>query len=386
MTVSKSGTSAPSLSGRRVVLVLAWSVLGGAERGAFMAATYLRDESGADVSVLALTSEHGRTRELFTSHGFLWHAQPTDWHGGRARKAQQLRLLARRLRALQPDVLLAYTSRPNVLCGLVWRATGASLSVWNQQDVIRAEKFGRRLTAFAVRHTPLFIANSEAASDFLVRELGAPRERVNVVLAGVKPIDVASLRGVWREKLDLANGVPVVSMLAHLHSGKDHATLLHAWRIVLDEIGERAPVLLLAGRPSGTEDLTKALAFDLELGRSVRFLGDVDTVDGVLAASDVAVLSSRSESRPHALLESAAVGLPIAGTDVPGIRGTVGVHQAPFLAPPGDAKELARILIALISDSALRERLGKENRRVTLEEGSSNEPTMAELIARALRR
>ena len=62
VTVSKSGTSAPSLSGRRVVLVLAWSVLGGAERAAFMAATYLRDESGADVSVLALTSEHGRAQ------------------------------------------------------------------------------------------------------------------------------------------------------------------------------------------------------------------------------------------------------------------------------------------------------------------------------------
>ena len=171
-----------------------------------------------------------------------------------------------------------------------------------------------------------------------MRELGAPRERVNVVLVGVKPIDVASLRGVWREKLDLANGVPVVSMLAHLHSGKDHATLLHAWRIVLDEIGERAPVLLLAGRSSETEDQMKALAFDLELGRSVRFLGDIDAVAGVLAASDVAVLSSRSESRPHALLESAAAGLPIASTNVPGIREGVGVHQAPYLAPPGERR------------------------------------------------
>ena len=351
-----------------------------------MAATYLRDESGADVSVLALTSEHGRARELFTSHGFLWHAQPADWHGGRVQKAAA--------------VAIARSSTSRAPTGCSARVHVApERPVWARLEsdgglALRLEPAGchqgrevrRRLTAFAVRHTSLFIANSEAASDFLVHELGAPRERVNVVLAGVKPIDVASLRGVWREKLDLANGVPVVSMLAHLHSGKDHATLLHAWRIVLDEIGERAPVLLLAGRPSGTEDLTKALAFDLELGRSVRFLGDIDAVAGVLAASDVAVLSSRSESRPHALLESAAAGLPIAGTDVPGIRGTVGVHQAPYLAPPGNAEELARILVALMSDAALREALGKENRRVALEGGSSNERAVAELIALALRR
>ena len=145
-------------------------------------------------------------------------------------------------------------------------------------------------------------------------------------------------------------------------------------------------MLLLAGRSSGTEDQMKALAFDLGLGRSVRFLGDIDAVAGVLAASDVAVLSSRSESRPHALLESAAAGLPIAGTNVPGIRGTVGVHQAPYLAAPGNAEELARILVALMSDSALREALGEENRRLALEGGSSDERAVAELIARALRR
>ncbi len=89
----------------------------------------------------------------------------------------------------------------------------------------------------------------------------------------------------------------------------------------------------------------------------MRFLGDVEEVEGVLAASDVAVLSSRSESRPYALLESAAAGLPIVGTDVPGIRGTVGPHQAPYLAPPGDAESLAEALIRLIADPALREAL-----------------------------
>ena len=128
----------------------------------------------------------------------------------------------------------------------------------------------------------------------------------------------------------------------------------------------------------------KALAFDLELGRSVRFLGDVEDVEAVLAASDVAVLSSRSESRPHALLESAAAGLPIAATDAPGIRAALGGHQAPYLAPPGDADTLAQLLTRLISDPDLRTTLGRENRRLAGEDAAGFGPAKVELIARAL--
>lgn len=381
------GSKSANLAGKRIVFVLAWSVLGGAERSALKTAEHLLEEIGADVSVLALTSEDGRARGLFSALGIPWHTLPTDWHGGRFVKARQLGSLTAQLRAMRPDVLLPYTSRPNVLCGLIWRATGASLSIWNQQDVGRATKFGPRLTSFAVRRTPLFVANSDAAKNFLVAELRVPAERVHVVLARVAPIDLADgLRDVSRALLGIDDGVLVVSMLAHLHPVKDHATLLRAWRIVLDERGADAPVLLLAGRPSGSEDALKALAFDLELGRSVRFLGDVEDVEGVLAASDVAVLSSRSESRPHALLESAAAGLPIAATDVPGISGPLGAHQAPYLVPPGDAGRLATVLIQLISNSALREALGRENRRIALESTSDQGSTTADLIVRALTR
>lgn len=381
------GSASSNLAGKRIVFVLAWSVLGGAERSALSTAEHLLEEIGADVSVLALTSEDGRARGLFSARGIPWHTLPTDWHGGRFDKARQLGSLTARLRAMRPDVLLPYTSRPNVLCGLIWRATGASLSIWNQQDVGRATKFGPRLTSFAVRRTPLFVANSEAAKDFLVAEVKAPAKRVHVVLEGAgRPIDLDGLRDPWRAGLGIDDGVPVVSMLAHLHPVKDHATLLRAWRIVLDERGADGPVLLLAGRPSGSEDALKALAFDLELGRSVRFLGEVEDVEGMLAASDVAVLSSRSESRPHALLESAAAGLPIAATNVPGISGEVGAHQVPYLFPPGNADRLAAVLVQLISNPPLREALGRENRRIALESSTDHGSTTADLIVRALTR
>ena len=107
--------------------------------------------------------------------------------------------------------------------------------------------------------------------------------------------------------------------------------------------------------------MAKALAYDLDLGSSVRFLEDVVDVAGLLGASDIGVLSSGSESAPNALLESMAVGLPVAATDVPGIREIVPAGQDRYLGPPRDHEQLAAVLVELIGDAALRERLGHAN-------------------------
>ena len=379
-----AGTAtAPALGGKRVVVVLAWSVLGGAERAALDAAIALAG-LGARVDVLALTAEDGRGRAIFREHGFPWHVERVSWHGGRLAKAAQLARLTRALRRLRPDVVLSYTTRPNVLCGLIWRASGASLMVWNQQDVGGTTKFGRRLARLSTRLTPMFVANSQDAARFVVSEFGAEPGRVHTVLSRVEPIEGdATMRREWRARLAIDDDAPVVSMLAHLHPVKDHATLLRAWRSVLDAGTGTAPVLLLAGRPSGTGDSAKALAFDLDLGATVRFLGEVD-VGGVLAASDIGVLTSLSESRPRAVLESAAAGLPIVASDLPGIREILGQHQLSFLVPPGDADRFASALISLLTNPALRKELGEENRRRTALDRTMPAPTIEGLVQRAL--
>lgn len=350
------------------MFVLAWSVLGGAERSALATARYLVDETGAEVEVLALTSTEGHARHMFGELGIIWQSQQTDWHGSRRTKARELVSLTWRLRRMRPDVLLPYTTRPNVLCGLAWRATGASLCVWNQQDLFAPTKFSRALVSKAARKTPLLIANSQAAGDYLVSVVGVPSQRVRVILHGVQGIEPVEDRAAWRALLAIDDGTIAVSMLAHLHNGKDHETLLRAWPIVLRRLTDSGhdAVLLLAGRPSGTEEAVKALAFDLELGRTVRFLGDVSDVGGLLAATDIAVLSSPSESAPHALLESMSAGLPVAGSDIAGIREIVGSAQHPYLAPPGDAELLAEAIARLGEDAELRKRLGDENRRHVL--------------------
>jgi glycosyltransferase involved in cell wall biosynthesis len=217
----------------------------------------------------------------------------------------------------------------------------------------------------AARRTPLFAANSAGAARFLTETLGVDRARVRIVPNGVEIPSPSGGRDAWRARLGAGPSDFVASMIANLHDNKDHATLLKAWRLAVDRapLRDGRPLLALAGRPGGREDRLRALALELALGDSVRFLGSVEDVAGLLGASDLAVLSSRSEGCPNGVLEPMAAGLPVAGTDVPGIRGALGPEGSRLLAPPGDAPSLADRIVEAASDPALRADLGAAGRR-----------------------
>ena len=152
-------------------------------------------------------------------------------------------------------------------------------------------------------------------------------------------------------------------MVANLHTNKDHETALRAWRSVVRSMADvgRNGVLLLAGRFDDTHLVLKALAHDLDLGRSVCFLGPVDDVSGLLACADIGVFSSRSEGVPNGVLECMAAGLAVAATDIPSIREAVGQQGSSFLSPPGDEASLAEQILKLAFDPSLRQRVGTAN-------------------------
>jgi glycosyltransferase involved in cell wall biosynthesis len=98
----------------------------------------------------------------------------------------------------------------------------------------------------------------------------------------------------------------------------------------------------------------------------------VDDVTGLLAAVELAVFSSRSELFGRGATEPMSVGLPVVGTDVPGIREAVGDVGAPFLAPPGDDETFAKAVVTFARDPALRARVGGANAELMKERQSAD--------------
>jgi glycosyltransferase involved in cell wall biosynthesis len=384
----RPGDKAATLAGKRVIFVFAGEILGGAERGALDLAVPLARAEAAHVEILALDDRPGRARTIAEAEGIPWTSVRTPWTGSRLARMRSLFRVAAALRRLKPDVLLAHTNLPNVVCGLIWQLTGARLSVWNQWDVLGTKRFSPALFRRALQATPLVITEAFHARDWLVEQWGVDPERVHVIRGDVHLSPPRDSREAWRERLGLRETDFAACMLAHFHAGKDHITLLRAWRRVVDQLGDDGPnpVLLLAGRPAGSENAVKALAFDLDLRDHVRFLGEVDDVAGLLTAVEIAVFSSRSELFGRGATEPMSAGLPVAGTDVPGIREAVGDVGAPLLAPPGDDGALADVVVAFARDPALRARVGAANAEL-MRDRQSAEVTWkayARLIASAL--
>ena len=358
------------LKGRRIVFVLGNLELGGAERQALILARYLSEHEQAIVEVWGF-NKSGPVAEVCQQYGLPSRVIPYPFTESRFSRLKALLRVRRALRRAKPDILLPYTFGPNVVCGLVWRWTGARACVWNQRDE-GIVPFTSPSVRWAARQTPRFVSNCDAGARFLVQKLGVEAKKVTVIRNGVETVARQFDRDVWRERLAVDDRCFVACMVANLHAHKDHATLFRAWRNVLREFeangdgqaagNKRSAVLVLAGRRDGAYESLAALASELKIDDSVRFLGAVADVPGLLSAADVSVFSSRSEGCPNAVLESMAAGLPVAGTNVEGIREVVGARGTQFLAPVEEAEALSEVLIKLAKDPALRARVGAENR------------------------
>lgn len=105
-----------------------------------------------------------------------------------------------------------------------------------------------------------------------------------------------------------------------------------------------------------------------ELGDSVAFLGyqPQEAVAELLQEADIFVLPSFAEGVPVVIMEAMASRLPVIASRVAGVPELVDDGKSGFLVPPGDLETLIMRLEALLSDPALRVRMG-ECGRATVE-------------------
>ena len=374
------------LKGRRIIIVVGTLELGGAERQALRLADYLAKEEKALVEFWAL-GQDGIVAEALAERDIPLRRVPVNWFTNRKlSKLRDLFKLAMAFRQVRPDAILSYLIVPNVACGLIWRWSGAQLCVWNQRCA-GTDRLGQRIEQLAIRRVPWFATNSTGGAEFLTKTLGAPVDRVRVIRNAIELTPPVKDRNTWRRELEIPEQVFVATMVANLSPYKDHYTLIRAWRHVLDEIGDDSAKLLLAGRSEYRVAELKALAFDLQLGNTIRFLGPVSDIAGLWSASDLAVLSSVSEGSPNAILEAMAMALPAVGTDNPGMREVLGPDASEFLAPSKDAQVLADRITKFAKNRSLAQEVGiKNKRRVESEyDPQVNCQSMATLIADGLR-
>ena len=158
----------------------------------------------ASVHICALDDREGPAREVAADYGIPWTCIKTPWANGRLENAFSLVRVASGLRRLRPDIVLSATNLPNVVCGLTWWATGASLSVWNQHDVLGTTRINQRLFRRALQTSPLVVTGADHARNWLIERLGAEPDRVYVVRDKVELAPPRESGATWRARLDLS--------------------------------------------------------------------------------------------------------------------------------------------------------------------------------------
>ncbi|HEU4460741.1 MAG TPA: glycosyltransferase [Methylibium sp.] len=147
-------------------------------------------------------------------------------------------------------------------------------------------------------------------------------------------------------------------------------TVLRAFATLRRERPQAGAVLHLMGGGS-QEAALKALAAQLGLGESARFLGAVGDASmiSMLQRSRVSVSVPESDATSVALLESMACGLPVVASDLPANRQWLDATSG-LLVRAGDEHALAQALIRLHDDDALAKAQGKRNRELVVRLGS----------------
>ncbi len=147
---------------------------------------------------------------------------------------------------------------------------------------------------------------------------------------------------------------------------------------------------------AGWPHLVGAFIEALDRQRFAHRLEALDVLDvvvycGAMRKEDIAVrfrptihagvLSSLSGGMPNAVMEYMYWGLPVIGTDIPGIRDLLGADQLPCLFKPGDAFGFADAVSYLSANPDQLHGLGDRNRR-RLEEHFSEEKIMPRWVER----
>jgi glycosyltransferase involved in cell wall biosynthesis len=157
----------------------------------------------------------------------------------------------------------------------------------------------------------------------------------------------------------VARHAQMVVCVARLRYEKGVDVLIRAWRHVHKQAPEAR--LLLVGTGPLRDTLVQQAAM-LEISESIEFAGLQHDVRSSLRRASVAVLPSRFEGMPNALLEAMACALPCVATRVSGSEELIEDGVNGLLVEPEDDEGLARALLTVLANPDLARAFGQAAR------------------------
>lgn len=264
--------------------------------------------------------------------------------------------LRRKLGALYIDVLHAHTAHAAALAALATVATTVPFVISRRVDFhLRRNPFTRYKYARAAG----VIAITGAVRDILVSD-GIDPARIAVVHSGVDLTrQVTPAAPAVLAELGVPPSAPVAVQVAQLVGHKDPVNFVRAIAVARRQHPGLHGLLVGSGP---LRDAVEAAIDELGLRDTVHLAGYRTDADALLAAADVAVLSSREEGMGSVLLDALMFGRPVVATRAGGIPEVIENEVSGLLAPVENPEALGAQIARVVGDRALAARLGEAGR------------------------
>jgi glycosyltransferase involved in cell wall biosynthesis len=270
--------------------------------------------------------------------------------------------LYREMRRLRPDIVHTHSSKAGILGRAAARAAGVPVIVHTihgfgfndrQPQPLRAALVGlERLVAPWTTHViAVSSAHIEAGAALGIVDRG----RSSVIRSGVhlEAFRSAARRypsprmAPLRRELRLPEGAPLVGMVACLKPQKAPLDFVEVAARVL--AGFPAAHFVIAG-DGELRSAVERRAAELGIAGRLHLLGWRRDIPEIMAALDVAVLTSLWEGLPRVVPEAIAAGRTVVATAVDGTAEILRDGDNAFVAPPGDRAALAGGVLRLLGD------------------------------------
>lgn len=270
--------------------------------------------------------------------------------------------LIQEIQAFQPDVVHALLFRAIELCRLAKRRISFRLVTTPHYDWAR-RRFWLRLGDRVLKEADdISGAESRQTAEFLRQKQHYSDEKLRLVPNGVNAAFFApdkALRAAQRQKMGFLEEQTVFVCVARLAKEKNHRLLLQAFLPVYAK-HPQARLVLVGDGPE--KENCMLFVREKRLEKAVVFVGEVADVKPYLAAADVFVLPSLTESLPLALLEACACGLPALVSRVGDMPDVVAHGQTGFVCNTQDPVLLSALMAELLENKALRAQMGRAAR------------------------
>lgn len=257
-----------------------------------------------------------------------------------------------------PDIVHTFLSGFDLWANRAARRAGVPVIISSRRELATWQKWRHLFVQRrANRYVDAVVANSKAVAAYAARREGVPVDHFHIIHNGIctESFTTQFSRASLLKRFRLPPDAEVVGMVANFSPVKDHGLFL---RMAGELIARRPKVHFILVGTGPLRELVWRTVQRRGWQKHFTRLSTVGEVADLLGVMDVAVLTSKVEGFPNAVMEAMASCTPPVAAAVGGVPELIRNEETGLLVDSREPADFAAAVARLLDDPILRKNMG----------------------------